>query len=69
MTVISSTICYVFFYYALNRLAASRISAFAYLQPVVASLLAVPMLDEPITAAMMGGGSLVLAGVFLTERG
>ncbi len=69
MTVVSSTICYIFFYYALNRLAASRISAFAYLQPVVASLLAVPMLDEPITAAMMGGGSLVLAGVFLTERG
>jgi drug/metabolite transporter (DMT)-like permease len=69
MTVVSSTICYLFFYYALNRLAASRISAFAYLQPVVASLLAVPLLDEPITAAMMGGGSLVLAGVFLTERG
>jgi drug/metabolite transporter (DMT)-like permease len=69
MTVVSSTVCYLFFYYALHRLAASRISAFAYLQPFVATLLAIPMLGEPLTAAVMGGGTLVLAGVFLTERG
>ncbi|MFN9460555.1 MAG: DMT family transporter [Acidobacteriota bacterium] len=69
MTVVSSTVCYLFFYYALHRLASSRISAFAYLQPFVATLLAIPMLGEPLTAAVMGGGTLVLAGVFLTERG
>lgn len=69
MTVISSTVCYLLFYYALNRLAASRISAFAYLQPLVATALAVPLLGEPITTAVVGGGGLVLAGVFLTERG
>jgi drug/metabolite transporter (DMT)-like permease len=69
MTVVSSTVCYLCFYYALHRLAASRISAFAYLQPLVATLLAIPMLGEPLTTTMMGGGTLVLAGVFLTERG
>lgn len=69
MTVISSVVCYLFFYYALSRLAASRVSAFAYLQPLAATLLALPLLGEPITSTIVGGGSLVLAGVFLAERG
>jgi drug/metabolite transporter (DMT)-like permease len=68
MTVVSSVLCYVGWAYGLKRLSASRLSAFSYLQPLVATLLALPMLGEPITATLVGGGGLIMAGVFLSER-
>ncbi|MFN0101728.1 MAG: DMT family transporter [Bryobacteraceae bacterium] len=68
MTIISSVLCYIGWAYALKRLAASRLSAFSYLQPLVATLLALPMLGEPITATLVGGGGLIMAGLFLSER-
>jgi drug/metabolite transporter (DMT)-like permease len=69
MTLISSVAGYLFYSFALPHLPSSRVSAFSFLQPLIAALLAVPLLGEPITATTVGGGSLVLAGVFLTERG
>lgn len=68
MTVVSSVLCYIGWAYALKRLSASRLSAFSYVQPLVATLLALPMLGEPITATLVGGGGLIMAGVFLSER-
>ncbi|MBI2689297.1 MAG: DMT family transporter [Acidobacteria bacterium] len=68
MTVVSSVLCYIGWAYALKRLSASRLSAFSYLQPLVATLLALPMLGEPITATLVSGGGLIMAGVFLSER-
>ena len=68
MTLVSSVLCYIGWAYALKRLTASRLTAFSYLQPVVATLLALPMLGEPITAALLSGGGLIMAGVFLSER-
>lgn len=68
MTVVSSVLCYIGWAYALKRLSASRLTAFSYLQPLVATLLALPMLGEPITAALVSGGGLIMAGVFLSER-
>lgn len=68
MTIVSSVLCYIGWAYALKRLSASRLTAFSYLQPLVATLLALPMLGEPITATLVGGGSLIMAGVFLSER-
>lgn len=68
MTVISSVLCYIGWAYALKRLAASRLSAFSYLQPLVATLFALPMLGEPITWTLVTGGGLIMAGVFLSER-
>src|SRR5258708_36648781 len=61
MTVVSSVLCYIGWAYALRRLSASRISAFSYLQPLVATLMALPMLGEPITASLVGGGGLIMA--------
>lgn len=68
MTVVSSVLCYIGWAYALKHVTASRISVFSYLQPLVATLLALPMLGEPITAALVGGGGLIMAGVFISER-
>jgi drug/metabolite transporter (DMT)-like permease len=59
---------YVLFAYALTELAASRVAAFNYLQPVIASSLGIWVLSEKLTAKVLIGGALILAGVYLTER-
>lgn len=68
MTLVSSVACYIGWVYALKRLTASRVSAFSYLQPLVATALAVPLLGEPITASLVSGGSMIMAGVYLSEK-
>jgi drug/metabolite transporter (DMT)-like permease len=68
MAVVSSVVCYLIFYYALTWVPASRISAFAYLQPLIATLLAMPLLGELPAKGLLLGGALVLLGVFIAER-
>jgi drug/metabolite transporter (DMT)-like permease len=68
MAVFPAVIGYVIYYYALGYIAASRLSAFTYLQPPLATLLGVVFLDEPLTSLLLLGGTLILVGVALTER-
>jgi len=69
MALFPSVVCYLIYFYALTRIAASRVSAFSYLQPVIATLLAVTLLGESISITLLAGGAVILAGVYLTERG
>ena len=69
MAVFSAVLAYMIFYYALERLPASRVSALSYLQPVLATVLAALILGETPGAGFAVACALVLAGVFLTERG
>jgi drug/metabolite transporter (DMT)-like permease len=69
MALFSSVISYLIYYYALGRISASRVSAFNYLQPVVATLLAVIALGERVTLPVVAGGAVIFSGVYLTERG
>jgi drug/metabolite transporter (DMT)-like permease len=69
MALFPTTICYLIYYYALTRISASRVAAFVYLEPVIATLMAVAFLGERITPPLAIGGTVILAGVFLTERG
>lgn len=68
MAVFPSVLAYLIYYYALTYIPASRVSAFTYAQPPIATLLAVPLLGESITHSLVFGGTLVLAGVYVTER-
>jgi drug/metabolite transporter (DMT)-like permease len=68
MALFPSVLCYLIFYYALTYIPASRVSAFAYLQPLIAMLIAIPVLGEYPTKSLLTGGALVLAGVFTAER-
>jgi drug/metabolite transporter (DMT)-like permease len=68
MALFPSLLCYMIFFHALRYIPATRISITGYIQPLLATLLGVTLLGEPITGALMAGGALVLAGVFLTER-
>jgi drug/metabolite transporter (DMT)-like permease len=69
MALFPSMVCYLIYYYALTHIPASRLSAFSYLQPLLATLLALALLGERISGGLAAGGALVLAGVYLTERG
>jgi drug/metabolite transporter (DMT)-like permease len=69
MAVFPSVICYSIYYYALTHVPASRVSAFSYLQPLLATTMAIPLLAEHPTKSLAAGGVLVLTGVFLAERG
>ena len=69
MALFPSAICYLIYYHALSHIPASRVSAFIYLQPVIATVMAVAFLGEQITAPLVAGGTVIGAGVYLTERG
>ena len=68
MIVLGTVAAYLFYAFALTELAASRVAAFAYLQPVVAALLGTWLLGERVTLRVVTGGALILLGVYLAER-
>jgi drug/metabolite transporter (DMT)-like permease len=59
---------YLFWYGALERLEASQVAAFLYLEPLVTLAAAMALLGEPVGVATMAGGLTVLAGVALVQR-
>lgn len=68
MAAFSSVLCYLIFYWALQRLPASRLAAFQYLQPFFATLMAVFLLGEELTLPSLVSGGIIFTGLFLTER-
>jgi len=68
MICLGTVVAYLFYAFALTELSASRVAAFAYLQPVVAALLGAWLLGERITPKVVACGALILMGVYLAER-
>lgn len=68
MVVLGSVVPYLLFAIALTELAASRVAAFNYLQPVMATALGIWLLAERLTLRVVAGGAIILLGVYLTER-
>ena len=68
MALFPSMVCYLIYSYALQHIPASRVSAFSYLQPLLATLIAIPALGERLGGGLIAGGVLVFAGVWITER-
>ncbi|MBM3773834.1 MAG: DMT family transporter [Acidobacteria bacterium] len=69
MALFPSVVCYLIYFHALSRIPASRVAAFSYLQPLIATLMGVVLLGERISIPLAAGGSVIFAGVYLTERG
>jgi drug/metabolite transporter (DMT)-like permease len=69
MAVFPAVIGYIIYYYALGYIAASRLSAFNYLQPPLATAIGVLFLGEPLTSLLLISGTMILVGVAVTERG
>lgn len=69
MAAFSSVAAYLIFYYGLQYIPATRMSAFSYLQPPIATALSFVLLAEPITLPLVAGGLVIFTGVYLTEKG
>jgi drug/metabolite transporter (DMT)-like permease len=67
MVLFGSFVAYLIYAFALEKLSASNVAAFAYLQPVMAALMGIWLLGEKISIAAVFGGILILFGLYLTE--
>ena len=65
----TSIFSYFLWYYALERIEASKVAIFSNLQPVLTTILAAIVLSQPITLQFVIGGSIAVAGVLLTQFG
>ena len=59
---------YTIYYYSLRLLPASRVAAFHYLQPVLATVLGVLIFHDRFTARFVIGAALILAGLFVARQ-
>jgi drug/metabolite transporter (DMT)-like permease len=68
MALLPSVICYIIYFYALARMEASRLAAFSYLQPLLATVFGIYILQERVTFALVVSGLVIFGGVYITER-
>ena len=68
MAAVPSVLCFLIYYRVLKYLPASKLTTFTYLQPVLASGMAIPLLGEALSVSLLTGGLMILLGVYLTER-
>ena len=66
MTAIA-VVSYLVYVFALTKLTASRVAAFAYLSPLITAALGRWWLAEKLTPRVILCGAIILAGVYLTE--
>lgn len=66
--ILSSTIAYSLYDWALSQIEASETGIFTYLMPITAILIAVPVFGEKITLPFIIGSIFVILGILLTER-
>lgn len=68
MSICPSIVGYLIYAHALRHLPASRVASLSYLQPVLATLLAMAFLGEQPGAPFAAGAALVLGGVWAARR-
>ncbi len=69
IAILTSVIAYTIWYWALGKMEASKLSIFQNLQPIIAAILSVAFFGESFGWDFYIGGSMVIAGVILTQRG
>ena len=62
-----SALAYIFYNDGLKALPASKVGAFLYLEPLIATIVAAAVLSESIVLASLAGGGLILLGVWLVN--
>jgi len=63
----SSAIAYFLYYYGLSKINAQEVGIFTYIDPIVAVLIAMPLLKEYPTIYYLIGSILVFGGIYLAE--
>lgn len=65
---IGTVVAFVWYSQGIRELGPARAAVFTNLVPVFGVLLSVALLGEPLSTSMLAGGTLVIAGVALTNR-
>lgn len=66
--VFTSIIAYMCYNFALRYMVANETGIFFYVDPIVAILVAIPLLEEKITTIFVIGSILVFLGIFIAEK-
>lgn len=66
---ITSGLGYALWFYALKKMEASKLAVFNNLQPALTALLAFLIFGTQITPYFIAGGTMIVAGVILTQKG
>lgn len=66
--VLSSAVAFLLFYRLISAIGAGRAALVSYVNPAVAVVLGVLVLDEPLTSTTLLGFALILVGSYLSTR-
>jgi len=66
--IFGSGLAYIAYYDALRVLPASQLGVFLNIEPLVTTLLAASLLNEPITLIVLLGGAIIIVGIYLVNR-
>jgi drug/metabolite transporter (DMT)-like permease len=64
----TSVVSYILWFYALGRMDTAKVAVFANAQPILTTVLAVIFLHQPVTTMFLIGGTITIGGVLLTQR-
>jgi drug/metabolite transporter (DMT)-like permease len=65
--IFSSTIAYGLFAWGLSKISATDSAMFAYVDPIIGTVMGAVLLHEPITVPFLLGSILIFGGIFLAE--
>lgn len=65
--VFSSTLAYLLFEWGIKRIQAQEVGLFTYIDPLVAIIIAIPLLGEKLTPVFIIGSLFVFAGILIAE--
>lgn len=66
--IFSSALAYGLFIYGMSKMEAQEVGIFSYIDPVIAVILAIPLLGEYPTPTFFIGSFLVFIGIIIAER-
>lgn len=66
---VHSTLAYVLYFSALKKLPGQETAILSYIDPLVAVLVSVALLAEPVTALQLAGGAMILGFTMVNELG
>ncbi len=64
----SSAVAYFLFYYGMSKIKAQEVGLFTYIDPIVAALIAMPLLGEYPDLYFFIGALLIFSGIFIAEK-
>lgn len=66
--VLCSAVAYCLYYFAIKQLPVFEVGMFTYMDPIVALLIAIPLLNEIPTTTYVIGSALVFVGILVAEK-